>query len=474
MTDHPQHIGDSIRTGDAPAGLQIPWRLLVLAMPIIASMVSRTAMSFVDFVMVSQLGTDAQAAIVPAGIILFCVISFGVGMLSMVNTFVAQSFGRGDHQACGQYMWQGLWLAAGLWLILLPGWLIAPAFFKWIGHSPAVQEMEVAYVSIGLFGIGPTLMAMAVVNFFHGIHKPLAGLYVALAGNAFNVVANYALIFGHFGLPAMGIAGAALGTAMAACVELLILMIWIQLPTYATIYGSASQWRINLEKMWRIVRYGMAAGVHFTMDVAAWTIFTVVLVGRFGTVQLAAHNLTFKLLEISFMPVFGLSVAVTASIGKAIGQNNAQLARLTMRWAIVFGVGWMGVMGLLYVVVGRDVAGLLSDDPQVVEWAAKMLLLCAVFQVFDGLHLISIGALKGAADVVWPAVAAATCTLTLFLGGGYYMIRQYPDWGALGPWLAATVYIITLAMLLWPRWLFGPWEKHMADHPPPPEAAMAE
>lgn len=450
----------------------VPWQLLLLALPIIASMMSRTAMSFVDFVMVSQLGTEAQAAIVPAGILLFCVISFGMGMLTMVNTFVSQSLGRGDLKACGQYLWQGMWLAAGLWLLMLPGWFVAPALFDLAGHSEIVQQMEVAYVRIGLFGIGPTLLSVAIVSFFNGVHRPMAGLYVAVAGNVFNVVANYALIFGHFGLPAMGISGAALGTAVSALLELIILLVWIQIPYYANTYGSASQWGIRLDKMKQIIWHGMAAGAHFTLDVGAWTIFTMLLVGQFGTVQLAAHNLSFKLLEISFMPVFGLSMALTSAVGKAIGENNPQLARSTTWWATIFGTAWMGTMALLYLTIGTDVARLLTDNSEVLTWTSRILILCALFQVFDALTLINLGALKGAADVHWPAIVSAVFLLFVFLGGGYTATVLFPEWGALGPWGAATAYCIFLGTTLCARWHFGPWEKHMHKHQPQPEAAI--
>src|SRR5690606_12564221 len=147
--------------------------LLVLALPIIASMVSRTVMSFVDFIMVSQLGTEAQAAIMPAGMLLFCIVGFGMGMLSVVSTFVSQPLGRGRCADCSAYAWQGLWLRLAVAAALLPTWWLAPPLFEAVDHDPQVQAMEVVYVQVGLLGLFPMMGSLALANFFTGIHKPM-------------------------------------------------------------------------------------------------------------------------------------------------------------------------------------------------------------------------------------------------------------------------------------------------------------
>ncbi len=145
-----------------------------------------------------------------------------------------------------------------------------------------------------------------------------------------------------------------------------------------------------------MIWFGLPAGVQFTIDIVAFTIFTLLLVGRFGTAQLAAHNLVFKFLEISFMPTVGLGTAVTAAVGKAIGQGRPDLARTIVRWATLFAILYMGTIGLGYVVFNHRLPGLLSDDPEVIRWAGRLLWLCAVFQVFDGLGIVQVYALRGA------------------------------------------------------------------------------
>lgn len=454
-------------------GWRIGWSLLVLAAPIIASMVSRTVMSFVDFIMVSPLGTEAQAAIMPAGILLFCVISFGMGLLSVVNTFVSQSLGRGRLSECSAYAWQGLWLSLAISGAMLPTWFAVPAFFEAVGHEPAVQAMEIAYVQIGILGFFPMMGSLALSNFFTGIHKPMVGFWAAVISNVFNVAGNYALIYGHWGMPALGIAGAAWATQLAAALQTAILLAWMLRPAGARLYGSRRTWRPSLMRLRGIVWFGLPAGVQFTTDIVAFTIFTLVLVGRFGTEQLAAHNITFKFLEVSFMPTVGLGVAVTAAVGKAIGQKRFDLARLIARWATGMAVAYMGLIALLYLTMRHEMVALLTDDPVVAAWAGKLLVLCAIFQVFDALGIVHISALRGAGDNHWPAMVSATLAVTLFLGGGWLAVTRFAAWGSLGPWTAATLYIMVLGLTFWARWKWGPWERIVLLDDEPPSAAAA-
>lgn len=442
-----------------PSIWRIAGALVVLATPIIASMVSRTVMSFVDFVMVSELGTEAQAAIMPAGIMLFTVMSFAFGVLSVINSFVAQSLGRGLPEDTTAYAWQGIWISAVMSLAVLPAYFAVPSIFAWIGHAPVVQAMEVSYTQIGILGFFPALASAALSNFFNGIHKPAVGFWAALAGNLFNVVGNYALIFGHFGFPALGIAGAAIATQLAGLVQMLILLGWMLRPAVARAYGSWRTWRPDAARLRAIFWHGAPAGVQFSADIISWAVFTTLLVGRFGTAQLAANNLCFKLLEMSFMPTVGLGVALTAAVGKAVGERRPWHARRVTRCGLGIGIVWMGLIALLYLVAGDWMVNALTDDPEVARWAKRILWFCAVFQVFDAVGIIHVNALRGAGDNHWPALVSATYALTLFLGMAWVVSESFPQWQSLGPWGVGTGYIIVLGLTLWARWRWGPWER---------------
>ncbi|MFI4860854.1 MAG: MATE family efflux transporter [Phycisphaerales bacterium JB063] len=446
-------------TAPLPAGWGVPWALALLAGPIIATMISRTVMSFADFVMVSKLGDEAMAAVMPAGISVWCLVCFGFGVVTVTNTFVSQSLGKGELSECSRYTWQGLYVAALLGVIVLPVWWLAPSYFAFAGHPEEVQRLEVIYFRVSLFGIMPAVAANVVANFFNGIHKPSVGLFAAVTANSFNILGNYVLIFGKFGFPELGIAGAAWATAASSTLQVAILAaVWLG-PRYAKQFASRATWRPNVKQIRRIFRVGLPVGLHWESDILGFTVFTVFMVGSYGTAQLAANNLAFKFLEVAFMPVVGLSIALTAAVGKAIGRGRPDYARLAARWAIGAAFCYMAVIASAYLVFRYRLPGLLTDDTEVIQWAAKLLVLCAAFQLFDAFGITMTGALRGAGDTFWPGMTTFLLTTTVFMGGGFAMMKYAPGLESIGPWLAATAFICIYGMVMAVRWWYGPWEK---------------
>jgi len=453
---------------------RIPITLLVLAFPIIASMVSRTAMNYIDFLMVSQLGTEAQAAIMPAGMVLFCILAAAMGLFSAVSTFVSQSLGRNQLADCSAYVWQGLYLSLLGGIILLPTWWLMPVIFSIAGHDPQVQTLENDYAQIGVLGLAPTMATFALSNFYNGIHRPMVAFAAALVGNAFNIAANYALIFGHWGFEPMGVAGAAIATQLACVVQMVVMIGWMFTPYYIKQFHTLKTWKPDLQRIYKLVSVGASAGVHFMTDIVAWTIFTLYLVGQFGTTQLAAHNVTFKFLELSFMPTVGLGVALTAAVGKFIGAGRHDRARRVTRWALLYSLIYMGLIATgyvtLHVLVGRmgpePFKSWMTQDPDVIVWTSKLLLFCAIFQLFDALAITHTSALRGAGDTHMPALISFILAATVFLGGGFIITRTFPQWGSLGAWGVGTFYICTVGLVFWARWVWGPWEKiRLHDEP---------
>ena len=442
-----------------PRTRHIALGLLVLAAPIIATNLSRTVMSFVDFVMVSQLGTSAQAAVVPASIVLWCLIAFGMGLVSVVNTVVSQSLGRGRHADCGAYGWQGVYISVAIGVAILPFWWLVGPLFDLAGHGSQIISLEVTYTQIGLLGLAPTIAALALSNFFIGVHRTTVGFVTALISNVFNIVANYALIFGHWGFPQLGMAGAAWGTVAATVLHALLLLAWFVMPYYGRTFHTWRTWRPHRNFVVDICRIGLPPGVQFTGDISAWAVFLLFFVGRFGETHLAATNICFKLLDVSLMPALGIGLALTAVVGKSIGQNRLDLARSYVRWGLLFNVSYMGLMGMVIVVLRHPLASLFSDDPQVIRWAGPMMIMCAIFQFGDALNITYGHCLRGAGDTLWPAVVWLLSSVVLLIGGSLIMINTLPQLASLGPWIAGTVHISVMSLVMCARYRWGPWQR---------------
>lgn len=439
----------------------LPVTLALLSGPIIASMVSRTAMQWVDFVMVSTLGTEAQAAIVPAGITLFVFIAFGMGVMAAVNTLVAQHFGRGTPEgriASGVATWQGLWVALVLAVAVMPAWYVVPWMFRTAGHEPAVAALEASYVQIGLLGVFPTVASVAVANFFNGIHRPMIGLWATVAANAFNVVANFALIFGMWGFPELGMNGAAWATMLAAWVNLAVLMAWWLRPSLRRSFELLRHPGPDRAMAGKLLKIGLPSGLHFTADIATFAVFTVWVVGRLGTVELAAHNVALKFLELSVIPCVGMAVAVSAAVGRSIGQGRLDRAYRFAHWGMGLSAIFLTVMVGVFLLGGAALLPWLSEHPAVAERAMQLVLILCVCHYFDCGQIVYSSALRGAGDTAMPAVATAVSAVVLMLGLGYLLVIVWPEGGARGPWLGLFAYVAVLAVFLFLRFQRGGWQ----------------
>ena len=437
-------------------------QLLRLAFPIIAMTASRMVMGFIDFAMVSVLGTEAQAAISPASILVFAFISFGIGMASTVQTFSAQADGRGEPEQGSAYAWQTFYMAAVFGLLVWPLISFVPSFYEWIGdlahHAPNVRRMEIEYTSVGLWSLTPAIICVGLNSFFSGVQRPRFGLISILISIVFNIVANYALIYGNFGFPEMGIRGAALATVMAWWVRAICLTAFFCSPIFNERYRTRSTMAPSMAKIAGILRIGTPAAIHWFIDIAAWAVFMMVVVPPFGTEIMAASNIALQFMHMGFMPAIGLGMALCSQVGFAIGSGRPDDAADRVRLALRFSGGYMGAIGLLFLVARYPLMRILSDDPEVIRAGARILIWAALFQVSDAFCVTYTNALRGAGDTKWPAIMVGITTWGIFIGGGLAISRFVPQWGFNGPWVMCTLYISTLGFLLWWRFRSGAWK----------------
>lgn len=443
--------------------------LLVLALPMIGMTISRMLMGFIDFWWVSQLGSDAQAAIYPSTLLLFTIACVGMGLSQGVQTFVSQADGRGEPWRAGVYLWQTLYVAIAAALLSAPlvigvgGWF--PLLSGLGRHPPSVAAMEIEFLGWALWSIGPMTACAGLESFYNGIRRPIIGLYAMLASLVVIIVGNYALIFGHLGFAPMGIAGSGLATVAAWMTRLAVLAVPLTWPALAERYGLRLSLRPQFDKLAEIVRVGGPISFQWLVDIGAWLVFTQAMIPPFGTVAMAAAGLTIQYMHLSFMPALGIGMALTTQVGNAIGAARPDEAVQRVRVGRRLIVLYMGVMSLLFIVSGRGLAGWLcyESDPAthaaVVAAAAAMLVWVGLFQVPDALCIVYSFASRGAGDTRVPALLFAVCCWVIFVGGGYALIVLTPGLGFHGPWMMCAAYIAVLGVLLWRRFHSGAWRR---------------
>lgn len=432
--------------------------VIVMSVPIVITMCSRMVMDVSDFTMMKWLGPEAQAALLPAQVMMWCYIVLGIGIVTLVSTFASQCLGRKRHADCSAYAWQGVYVSVLFGVLGLGLWPVLPTVVRWIGHAPAIQAMELSYLKVALMTIGPTLAATALSHFFNGIHRPRVTMWSAIEGNVVNAAVSLVLIFGLLGTPRLGIAGAAWGTVVGTLYRAVRLAVTMCSRRYDEVYASRRTWRPDRVKMGGILRVGAPSGLQMVSDVVVWAVFINVLVGKyFGTEHLIATNVVWQYLRISFMPCVGIGFALSALVGRAIGEGSPDRAIRLARIAVIGMMSYMGALSVIYFLGRHWFVGLFNSDPDVVRIGAGVLVCAAIFQVFDAVGMGYHNALRGAGDTLWPAVMFVVTHWVIIIGGGYAMVHFFHELGSIGPWMAATVLIILVGVLLWLRWHSRKW-----------------
>jgi MATE family multidrug resistance protein len=430
-----------------------------LSGPIILGSLSYTIMQFVDQVMVAMLGTDALAAVGSAGVWSYVMGCFIFGIVGCVGTFVAQSFGRGDRTDCARYTWQGIYLSAFAGILALALWPLSGPLFRAMGHSAEVTRLELTFFRIRLLGYVSMAWVTALASFFQSVGRPAIPMYVAIAANVLNLALNYLLIFGHLGFPRLGIGGSALATVCAMTFQVIFLQgIFLSRPFHAA-FHTRRTWALDPVRIRELFRIGFFAGLTVFMDVANWAIFTSFIVGHFGAVALASHNAAIGFMHLCFMPALGINQGVAVIVGLYIGRNDHAAATARTYTAMKLAMTYMFLMGLVFGVFGKTLIRVFfSTDPEVLALGHTLLILAAVFEAFDAINIVALGALRGAGDTFWVAVLTFAFAYFFFLPLSAGL--AFPaGLGAVGAWIGATAYIIGLSGLLFRRFHSNRWRE---------------
>ncbi len=437
-----------------PGGYREVW---LLAYPIVITMLSRTAMMFVDSAMVGRLGATELAAVGLAGILTWTLLSFFDGFLASINTFVAQRYGAGDRRGVTVAAWQGIYLALGSYLAILVISQFTGPIFSLMKPSPEVQRLGGIYTQIRLYGGITVFISFGLGGFLRGIGDTKTPMRIEIVANLVNVLLDYLLIFGKFGCPRLEVVGAALATMIAGAVASIGYLTVFLSRRLNQEFQTRSHFQIDFRDIRRILRIGLPMGVHFFMDLGSFTVFTA-LIGRLGDVALAANNAAITLTSTSFMPLYGISMAATTLVGHYIGSGQLRYARRSGYTTIKLGVVYTFFIAIVFFAVPEFLISLITPDAEVISLGAGVLFFAALFQLSDGFGICAAGALKGAGDTFF----------TMYVGIGYawllflpltYILGIWLGYGVSGAWCSATIYIILAGVTYFLRFRSNRWEQ---------------
>jgi len=455
--------------------------VVVLAFPLVLSTGSWAVQHFVDRMFLAWHSPEAVAAAMPAGILNFSAMSLFIGAASYVSTFVAQYSGAGMSRRIGPVLWQGVYFSLVGALVMAGLIPVAGPFFTMVGHDPAIKANEIVYFQYLCIGAFPVIASSALSGFFTGLGRPWPVMWVNLCATAVNLMGDYALIFGRWGFPEMGIRGAAIASVLSGFASLALYGVLLGHPSRAKGYGLRSGWRPDSELFGRLLAYGMPSGVQFFLDMAGFTAF-ILIVGRLGMVSLAATTIAFNINTLAFMPMIGIGIAVSVLVGRHIGRQDPETASRSTYSGFFLTFVYMGVVAFLYVAVpglftAPFAAGSEAELFGEIERLTRVLLrFVALYSLFDTMNIVFASAIKGAGDtrfVMYMIVAVSACVLVI----PTWVVVSVLHWGIMAAWTSATAYVIVLGFVFFLRFRQGKWkgmrviEEKPVIHPLPPAAS---
>jgi MATE family multidrug resistance protein len=420
---------------------------LLMAVPVVLTQLGNIAMTTVDTIMVGRLGPQAMSAAgLGHGIGIFTLI-IGMGILLGIDPIVSQAFGAHRWTDCGRAMRHGLLLAVCLTLPIMFVLSQSRRILALLGQDPAVAAQAATFLDVLNYSTFPFLGFAALRSFLQGIGIVTPALVVVWLANLVNLGANYMLVFGHGGAPALGIVGSAWSTTLSRWLMFFGLAAYVFLRRALRRYGVvAPRGKLDTQLIRRILQLGGPVGMQLGMEIGLFTA-ALVMMGWLGTVPLAGHQIALNLCSITFMVPLGFSATAAVRVGQAIGRNDVAGARRAAFAAYACGLTFMAVAGATFALFPEFLARIYSRDAAVVAMGASLLLIGAAFQIFDGGQTIGIGALRGAADTRVPMLT----TILGYWGIGLplgYLLGFHFGLGPRGVWwgLSAALFCVAVAL----------------------------
>jgi MATE family multidrug resistance protein len=444
---------------NSPGGYR---EVLVIAIPLILSTATWSIQHFVDRMFLTWYSPEAIAAAMPAGMLNFSMVSIFMGTAGYVTTFVAQYYGARQFHRIGPALWQGVYISLFGGLLILCAIPFAESFFSLVGHSPLVQQNEVAYFEILCLGGGAYAASYALSGFFSGRGKTWPVLWVNAATTVVNLVLDYALIFGHWGFPELGIRGAGIATVVAGIFSLLMFFALLCSGSNNDTFHTIKGWRLERDLFVRLLRYGFPSGVQFFLEMAGFTAF-VLLVGRLGIASLAATNIAFNINTLAFMPMIGCGIAISVLVGQYLGGDKPDRAQSVVYSGFHLTLVYMLSIASAYVLVPDVFVApfALRADPgefsEIYGYSIVLLRFVAVYSVFDTMNIIFCSAIKGAGDTRYVMLVTVILSVFLFIIPVYLVVVVF-ELGLMVAWVFATIYITLLGVVFYLRFLGGKWK----------------
>lgn len=447
--------------------------MLKIAVPVVMAELGWMTMGVVDTVMVGGLGPEAISAAGVGNAMHIAFAIFGMAVMLGLDTLVSQAYGARDIRDCHRWFFDGLTLAGLMTVPIMTMLALVWFAIPYLGFHAAVRPLLESYFGVLILST-PFLLAYAVCRrYLQGMHAVKPVMFALITANLINAAANWLLVYGHLGFPALGVAGSAWATVIARAYMLaaLLFAVWLVdkqrtaealtaegapataahgLPTVAS--TRVGLWHVDRAwdgaRLRRLLALGLPAASQMGAEVGVFALATA-LSGTLDPISSASHQIALNMAGVAFMVPLGLGSAGAVRVGHAVGARDPKRASAAGWTAILLAAAFMLVAALTFVIVPRQLIGLFSNDVNVLAVGTSLLFLAAIFQLFDGIQGVITGTLRGIGDTRTPMVVNLIAHWLIGLPTGY-LLCFVVGWGVYGLWVGLSLgLIVTGAILFW-------------------------
>lgn len=415
-----------------------------MAVPVILAQIGQVTVNLADNIMVGHVGTVELAAASFAINVFHVGMLFGLGITFGLTPLVGQAFSSGEK--IGEWLKNGLLVHSMAAVII--GMLMSAMIFimPQMGQSAEVVQLAIPYYLIQVLSLIPLLLFFSIKQFFEGVGNTRIAMIITIIANFVNIGLNYILIYGKFGFPALGLNGAGYATLISRIIMPVIFVFMImKTPNFRHYLKEAYRGVIETSKIKRIISIGLPIGLQLVIEVLAFSLGAIML-GWISKESIAGHQVAIGMASMTYLISFGMASATTIRVSHAFGDGNEKELRHTIFASLHLVMTFMAIMGILFVVFKNQLPFIFTSDPAVIKVASGLLVVAAFFQIFDGMQVVLLGALRGLADVKIPMYLAFFSYIMVSLPISYLLAFVF-DFGSPGVWIGFVFGLATAAVL---------------------------
>lgn len=421
-----------------------------LAVPISLGQLGHIMMGVVDNIMIGKVGYAPLAAASLVNGLFFLIIVFGIGMTFASTPLIAIAKGAAKNKECGTILNHSVIVNFVFSILLIVMTYSLSFIIPHLNQPQEVVDQAIPYLRVLTISIVPFILFQCYRQFLEGLSIPNPPMVISILANILNAFLNWILIFGNLGFEALGLLGAGIATTITRWVMAGTLFFYVINNGKLKMFNPKPNFKVReIPLIKKLIEIGLPSGFQYFLEVAAFA-FAAVMIGWLGAKSLAAHQIAINLASATYMIILGISSAGTIRVSNGLGKKNVQQIRNAGFSALGLSAFVMFVFALIFIVFRNTLPYFYNNNLEVVEIASTLLIIAALFQVFDGLQATGIGVLRGLTDVRIPLLLSLfsywiiAIPLSYFLGFSLQM-------GVKGIWIGLLFGLLLIAILLFVR-----------------------